>query len=396
MNHLARNTAIVLGTLTVLAALWVMREMVVLFLISLAVAAAMRPIVHRLMVRGWRRSLAVGLVYFAVFALLAGAAYVVALPLAGEVREAAEAFARWYQQTTSPWSQSSGLRQMLATRLPPPDEIFKDLSGDRGLAVGQALLGVTWNLFENLVRFLLVFVLSIYWTLDRVHFERLWLSLLPASNRVEARNAWQSVESGVGDYLRSEAVQAALAGMLLAVGYHAMGVRFPTLLTVVGALAWLIPWLGLLLATVPAVLVAWHTSLPIAILTGVYATAVFVVLEFLVEPRFFNRRRYSSLLVALTTVALTDYFGLIGLFFGPPLAVTIQICCGHLLERSTVGVNLSQNIADLQTRLAGVRESLAASGEPLAPEVASVLDRLGVLVDNAQAVLDQQCQADAA
>src|SRR6185369_9351425 len=104
-------------------------------------------------------------------------------------------------------------------------------------------------------------ILSVYWSTNQVHFERLWLSLLPAEQRKLARNVWRTIELELGAYIRSEIIQSFLAGFLLTIGYWMLGCPYPALLGVFGAIAWLIPLVGAPLAMVLPLLVGLLSSL---------------------------------------------------------------------------------------------------------------------------------------
>ena len=100
-------------------------------------------------------------------------------------------------------------------------------------------------------------ILSIYWTIDRLHFERLRQSLLPVNSRVRWRRISREIEDDLGRYIRSEAVQALLAGITLYIGYSLLGMPLLTLLAVFGAISWLIPWLGAGIALIPEGVIAF-------------------------------------------------------------------------------------------------------------------------------------------
>ena len=81
MRRLARNVALVLTVLSVAVALWHIREGVVLFIVSLAVAATVRPIVDYLAQHGWPRAAALGVVFLSCLVTLIGLFVVIANPL---------------------------------------------------------------------------------------------------------------------------------------------------------------------------------------------------------------------------------------------------------------------------------------------------------------------------
>jgi predicted PurR-regulated permease PerM len=395
MRLLARNVALVLATLTVAVVLWHIREGVVLFLVSLAVAAALRPTVDNLVLHRWPRAAALAVTFFTGLTLAVALAASIANPLMLEARRASNSLAVGYERLTNSWAEGSMLQQAVASRLPPPSALAEALSGERGLALTQTAVGITWNLFENVIRLVLVVVLSIYWSLDRVHFESLWLSLLPGDLRPQMREMWHDMESVVGCYLRSEVIQSLLAGLLLAGGYYLLGVRYIILLAIVGSLAWLLPWVGVIVAMAPAWLVGWHGGLTLATASALYTLGVFVLLEVFIEPRFFNRRRYNSLLAALLALALAELFGLIGLIIGPPLALALQVYFDHWLQRSNAAPNAALDLGLLEGRITVMRATLEQTEAP-PPELVSMLDRLEALVADAGSVLEPGGKTSAA
>jgi putative permease len=102
-----------------------------------------------------------------------------------------------------------------------------------------------------------------------------------------------------------------------------MDLRYPTIQAIAGALAWLIPVVGVIFAILPAVLGAIGAGVTMTIVSVIYTILVLLLLEFVVQPRLFRRRLYNPILVIVMLVPLADGFGLLGLLAAPPLAVAI-------------------------------------------------------------------------
>jgi len=359
-----------------------------LFLLSLAVAATLRPLVER---HQWLpRSQAVLLTYFVLTGLGLALAVFVANRALGDVQVAADNFVAGYERAWVQWPNGTPMEQALAAWLPPPAALYESLAGEQSTAMLSGALGVTLSLFDTLANLAIVLVLSLYWSLDQTRFKRLWLSILPTGQRAQARDLWRTTEAGVGAYLRSELAQSVLAGVLLGLGFWMMGLEYPTLLALGGALAWLVPWLGALLAVTPVVLVgalAVGGSAWLGAAAGLYTLAVLLTLEFVVEPRLMQRRRHSSLLVVLLALALSQVWGWVGLLAAPPLAVALHIVFSQMLAQlAPAGASqLADQIADLEQRLAAVRADLEDSGVPPSPETLNLLERLSRLVAAAPA-----------
>ncbi len=81
------------------------------------------------------------------------------------------------------WLEGSAFQLELVTRLPPPSKLFMALTGSQGQLVLPAIFGLTQGIGDVVSGIFLILLLSIYWSISQVHFERFWLSLLPAGQR---------------------------------------------------------------------------------------------------------------------------------------------------------------------------------------------------------------------
>jgi predicted PurR-regulated permease PerM len=145
--------------------------------------------------------------------------------------------------------------------------------------------------------------------------------------------------------------------LLLWLGFSALGIRYPTLLALWGAIVRLIPWFGALIAVLPALFVGIGISSTVGILATIYTIGILLFLKLVIEPRFFPRNKYSSLLVVLFVIGLAETFGFIGVVLAPPLSVAVQILFQHLYPFSelTFTNEVSQEVAGIRKRLLDLR-----------------------------------------
>jgi putative permease len=273
--------------------------------------------------------------------------------------------------------------------------VYAAITGERGEMLVRRLFDFGRGFILVIASLISVLLLSVYWSADQVHFERLWLSLLPAGQRSPARQISRTIEARLGAYLRSELVQSILAGILLAVGYSWIGLQYPVTLALLGALAWLVPVVGLLLAIVPVLLIGLLAEPFLVVAGAVYAILVLAALEFLVEPRLFDGRRHSPILTVLLMIPLADAYGLAGLIIAPLLAASIQITFSNLVAyyRTTAALKATPaRIDDLQSRLASIQTMLASPYYPRSPEVNNLLNRLSVLMEKASHTLPPEAE----
>ena len=392
-KQIIRFGAAGLTTLLVLVVLWQFRIVVVYVLISLALAAALRPLVNRLVGRGfvvraaWILLVLVALGSFGFLLFLTGETVI------NEIQQFAQTVSVQDAWRLPVWLEGSSFQLALVARLPPPSKLFEAITGDQGQLVLPAILGFTQGIGSVVSGVLVILFLSLYWSINQIHFELLWLSLLPSSQRKQARGIWRTIEPDLGAYIRSEVVQSLLAGLILGLGYWLLGSPYPTLLALIGALAWLIPVVGAPLAVILPVLMGLLTSVQLSLFTALYTLVVLIALEVWVEPRLFRRRWDNPILTVVLLIALADAFGLVGIIVAPPLSVVCQILWSRLVSHRAV-LGAAAQVSDLKERQARVWNTVEAMDEPPPALVTSSMERLTHLIEEAEPILQAALPAE--
>ena len=363
MIRLIRYTVVVLATLMILLLVWQFISAIVLFILSLAVAAALRPLINSLTGRYVPKRIALGVIYFLLTAAILSSFWMIGTPLLDELQTATDDSIAAYDRAKAEWPQSGTVfQQTLAEQLPPSADLYQVLTSEQGIPALAGVFGAAQNFFSTLGQIAIILILSLYWSADQFRFERLALSLLPEAHHSKALHIWRSVETGVGEYLRSELVQSVLTGVLLWLGFSVLGIRYPVLLALWGAIVRLIPWFGAVIAVLPVLLIGIGVSSPVGILAALYTIGVLLALKLVIEPRFFPRYKYSALLIVLLVIALADTIGFIGVILAPPLAVALQILFQHLYPLPELSASeVAEEVVDMRTRLRELRRRVHGS-----------------------------------
>src|SRR5688572_15476981 len=321
----------VMTTLLALVVLWQFRIVVIYILISLALAATVRPIARSESRHNFATRLLLILLYAVSIGLFGLLIFIVGRLLIGDLQALAQTIAEQSNWVLPAWLQGGFFQQALDRWLPAPDKLFEAITSQRQLML-SAILGFTQGIGGFVSGFFVILFLSIYWSINQNHFERLWLSLLPSEQRTPARNIWRTLEHDLGAYIRSEIIQSLLAVLLLGLGYWLLGSRYPALLAVVGAVAWLVPVVGAALAVVLPLLLGLLTGAQLSLLTVFYTLIVLVALQVWVEPRLFRHKWNNPILTLVILLALADAFGLLGFILALPLSVVCQILWNLLVS----------------------------------------------------------------
>lgn len=392
-RQIIRIGSAVMITLLALGLLWQFRTAAVYVLISLILAAALRPLVNRLVGRRfivrmvWILFYLVALVSFGFLLFLTGKAVINDIKLVAQTVSMQDA---WRLPL---WLQGSSVQQVLVASLPPPSKLFLALTGSQGQLVLPALLGFTQNMGDVISGALVILFLCIYWTINQIHFERLWLSLLSSSLRKQVRDIWRIVEPELGTYIRSEIIQSLLAGLLLGLGYWLLGSPYPTLLAVSGAFLWLIPVMGAPLALILPLIIGLLTSAQVSLFTVLYTLLVLIAMELWVEPRLFRHKWDNPILTLVIILAMADAFGIVGILVAPPLSAVCQILWNLLISRRIVA-GAALRVSDLKDRQARVWENIKVMDGPHNAMVTSSIERLTGLLEKAEPILQASLPTD--
>ncbi len=376
----------VMTTLLALVALWQFRIAVVYVLVSLALAATVRPLFKGMSKRNLVTRLALILLTLVSFGILGFLIFLVGRFMIGDIQELGQTLSVENTWRLPIWLEDSSFQQTLVTWLPAPDMLFEALTGEQGEFVLPAVLGVSQSIGSVVSGVLVILFLSVYWSVNQIHFERLWLSLLPSVLRKQARGIWRAVEPDTGAYIRSEMLQSILAFILLGLGYWLFGSPYPILLALIGALAWLIPIVGAPLAIILPLLIGLLTSVRLSLFTVLYTLIVLIAIQVWIEPRLYKRKWNNPILTLVILLAMADAFGLLGILVAPPLSVVCQILWSRLVS-NRLALGASSQVSDLKERQARLLVVINEMDESPPPLVISSMERLTHLIEKAEPIL---------
>jgi putative permease len=379
-------SAAVMTTLLALVVFWQFRIVVIYIMVSLALAAMVRPLILDWKSRGLIMRLVLILLYLVGLGIFGFLLLLVGRYALNDVQQLVQTLSVQGVWKMPAWLEGSAFQKALITWMPTPDKLFEAMTGEQGQFVLPAMLNFTEGIGAFVSGILLILLLSVYWSINQIHFERLWLSLLPSEQRKNARGIWREIEPDLGAYIRSELLQSLLAVLLLGIGYWLLGSPYPILLALLGALAWLVPVVGVVLAVLPPLLIGMMTSVPLSLLTVIYTLIVVLALQLWVEPRLFKRNWDNPILTLIIMLSMADAFGLLGIIIAPPLSAVCQIVW-KLLVSNRLASGATVLISDLKERQEHLRTVISEMEEAPPPLVVSSMERLAALLEKAEPIL---------
>ena len=334
MGEFARRafvaSAILLGLVVALAAVYTLRTLLAVVFVSLVLSAAIRPVALDV-----RRSLRVGfgvaiLLVFLIMFLLALVVVTLVLPLFFTDLMAFLGALPGYLEQAGPYLGS--IANVISGGAQPtqPGGQIQALTGV-GLPALAGLLAVPLGLITVAAWSITALVLAFYWLLERdVVLWRVAAST-PVAQRRRVYQTWIAVERKLGAYLLGQMIVGATIGTLTFVGLLVLGVRYALLLAIIASFTELIPIVGPFLAAVPAVIIAFFQ----APWLGLAVIALYVVIQQiegnLVYPKIQERiSKVSAFWLLLALLVGAELMGILGALIAVPMAVTVSAIVDEL------------------------------------------------------------------
>lgn len=216
--------------------------------------------------------------------------------------------------------------QEIVHMLPPPEEVFKDASSlmMRAGSVFSGLLGVLGNIF-------IIFFVAIYLAYQPSAYMKGILKLVPPERRGRGRTVLRELGETLSLWLRGKLLSMAVIGVTTAIGLSILGVPLALALGIVAGLLDFIPYIGPILAAIPAVLIAFSQEPMLAFYVILLFVALQVLEGYLLLPLV--ERKTVSMPPALTItmqILMGLAFGLAGVALATPLTAVLAVLIAML------------------------------------------------------------------
>jgi predicted PurR-regulated permease PerM len=316
------------------------------FVIGLAVAYLLDPLLDRMEARGWSRLRAVQLVFLALLGLVLVVASFVIPALVQDVQALVTNWDTYFgslQVGFDHWQT-----QLAKIHLPAYLDDALDQIGEKARALGQRALSgtVSWLLGAvTLMLLLVVAPIAAYWFMREYDPLRRWLLLLvPDRYRGGVAQVAREVNGVLGSYLRGLITVCLVVGAIDTVALAAFGVQYWLLLGIIAGIAYAIPYVGvpgIMIVTGLVAVVAQHMPWPnVAIVLAIMAGVNFLA-DYLIMPRIVGQRvGLHPLIMIFALLAGAELWGVVGMIIAVPLAASVKVVLHHyfpdLFERKAV------------------------------------------------------------
>jgi predicted PurR-regulated permease PerM len=327
----------ILWTLAVCYLAYVLRNVILLLVLSAVAAYMVLPLVefvYRYVTHHRHRGWALGIVYFPLFGIIVSGGAVIGYYAFAEATSLAEqvpditqpaaiekirlpsAFAPWDAQIHSQlqsWVEVHG-KDMLQTLT----------------SLSMKLLTAVGSVFTLLIVLLLSFMLLRNWPSLRADF----MNMLPPDRRAQAAAILRDEHVMMAQWTRAIVLVAIGAAILYGIGYGALGLPYSVLLALIAFPFEFVPMIGPFVGFAIALLITFLSGYHHFLWMILFFAGARLLVDYVIQPYFLSggSLRLPPFVVIVGAIAGEALGGIIGVLLSIPVIATIRILYNHLAE----------------------------------------------------------------
>ncbi|MGN6675391.1 MAG: AI-2E family transporter [Thermomicrobiales bacterium] len=311
----------IVGGCWLLLRLW---NVVLLLVIALILAGTVSPAVDWLERHRIKRALALGLILLALVVAVVGLGALVIPAFVAQLHDLITAEPQIQARLANFAASIPALADRAeAIRSAQPAHLLEPLAPEALPFAGAAA--------QFVVLALTVVVLAFYLVADHERVQGFAFALLPRRFHLRTARVLLEMETVVGGYVRGQALTSFLIGAFVFIVLWFAGTPHALALAVFAAFADLIPFIGGILALLPAVLATLPRGVVPAVIVFVAILAYQQIEGHIIIPRVYGQTlRLSPLAVLVALLVGCELLGMVGALLALPLAAGLRVLVEQL------------------------------------------------------------------
>lgn len=329
MAEFVRRILVLIALVALVALVWKMTYLLLLLFGSVVLAVVIRLIARQFERIGLSQGIATSIAVLCIFGALAGLLWIFGGLISSQ-------FALLYQELPSAATQVQ--RQLNRWGLDFDLRAVAQAASQQASTIFQRAGGFVLTAGSVLTDMLLVLVGAIFLAANPDFYRKGVLRLLPRSAEPVAARTLDDSGNGLKLWLAGQAVASVFVGVLSYVGLTLIGVPSAAALAIIASVLELIPYVGPILAAVPAIILGFSVDPT----TGLWTLALYVLIQqlegYVITPLVQKRAVELPPLVLLFSIfAAGALFGPLGVILAAPLTVVVYIMIQHLYIGQVLG-----------------------------------------------------------
>ncbi len=310
--------------------LYAVREILLLMCVAIILASGLDPLIDWLQKKKIPRAVSSLFLFLILIGVIAMVVYLLVPPLIDQIQQLIDVLPGYMENLFEKVAELTGYSQEQS--MEKAREIVDSLD-DRIGSAASSIYGWAASVFGGFVSVVIIFVLAFYFIVEENSFKKFIRSLVPTRHRPYADDLVGRVQKKIGKWLRGQLFLGLVVGVFVFIGLSLLGVEYALVLAILAALLELVPYIGPIVAAIPAVLIAFTQSPVLALIVIALYFVIQQLENHILVPKIMQRVvGLNPLVIILVILVAVQLAGILGAIVAIPVATAISVFLKDLFE----------------------------------------------------------------
>lgn len=215
---------------------------------------------------------------------------------------------------------------------------FKELLRERFTDIGTLALGIGLTLLHAFGILLAVLVMTMYWLHGYDSIKATLVSYVPKRHQRSIEDIWYRIEVKLGRWFIGQVLISGTVGVMVWLTALSLGLPFAGVLGIIAALLEIIPLIGPILASVPAILLGLTISLEMGLITTLAYIIIQQIESHVLTPLLMGRAVHlHPIVVLMAFLTGTILFGVVGALLAVPTSLVFSAAVDSFRQEKLPG-----------------------------------------------------------
>ena len=329
------STGIIFRTILILLGVWflyLIRDIVAILFVSIIITAAIEPAVNWMNGKKIPRSLAVSIIYVLLFGILGTIVYFLIPPFVSQFKDFSNSFPFYVEKLSSIFK---GLESYVQSHqvIFSSQNFFQNISNNLTQS-SLSIFSTTIGVFSGFISIIVIMSLTFYMSVKKDGLRGFITSITPEKYQSYAVSAGEKIKVKIGRWMQGQLFLMFVIFALDFLALYFLKVPYALVLAILGGLLEIIPYIGPIVAAVPAVILGFLIS-PF---TGIMVAVSYVVIQqiegHVIVPQVMKKAvGLNPIVVILVLLVGAKIGGVLGAILSVPIATAASVFIDDLVEK---------------------------------------------------------------
>lgn len=321
--------------------LFLIKNILAILFISLILASAVDPWVDWMQSKKIPRGIGIVFIYLVMFGVIIGVISLIIPPIVEQSNELIKNFPQIYEKIISGFSAfkeysiEHGILNEMNKYLGTASE---NLQGAVG-GVFSTVSGIVASIFT----FFLVLVITFYMVVEENAIKKVVWSIVPEKDQVYIMQLVNRMQKKIGLWLRGQLILSLIIFALTFIGLTILGVKYALILALVAGLTEFVPYLGPILASIPAIFLAFTQAPILAIFVAVLYYIIQLCENHIIVPKLMQKVVGLNPIISIAVLMIGfKIAGVVGAILSIPVATAVMVFVKDVLDSKSAAKEMQE------------------------------------------------------